>query len=66
MEFMCPKCGKVFRPHRFIGLRHPSQAKCPDDNTRGQLTEKGQEQRKQIFYSINQANKDAAKSFLLS
>ena len=65
MEFICqnPECEKIFRPHRFIALRHPSKARCPDCNTRGLPTEKGRNQRKQIFSAINQANKEAAKTF---
>ena len=61
MEFRCPECNKVFRPHRFIAIRHPSQAKCPTCKVRGLVTEKGKKVRKSMFQAINQANIDGAK-----
>ncbi|KKL80986.1 hypothetical protein LCGC14_1999320 [marine sediment metagenome] len=54
MEFECPKCQKVFRPHPHIGMRHPSAAKCPVCKIRGELTEKGKEGRRIRFLAINQ------------
>ncbi len=53
MEFECPKCKKIFRPHRFIGLRHPSQAKCPDCDVKGVITEKGKDCRNSVYHEIN-------------
>lgn len=63
MEFMCPKCKQVFRPHRFIGLRHPRQAKCPDCDVRGTITVRGTKIRKSIFHECNKANAEAEKKF---
>ena len=56
MEFKCPKCKKVFRPHPFIAMKHPSQAKCPECNVKGKLTERGRKIRESRFHAINQAN----------
>ena len=60
MEFNCPKCEKTFRPHRFIGLRHPSKAKCPRCGTKGEITERGQNIRGIIFRDCRIASADAA------
>ena len=62
MEFQCLKCKTVFRPHRFIAIRHPSQAKCPKCGVKGKITERGKEIRKSIFGAINQANIDSLKN----
>lgn len=60
MEFMCPKCKKTFRPHTFIATRHPSQAKCPQCGTKGEITERGKNIQKSRFQAINRANAAAA------
>ena len=56
MEFECPQCKKIFRPHPFIGLKHPSQAKCPVCKVRGKITKQGKKIRNSRFHAINQAN----------
>lgn len=56
MEFECPKCKKAFIPHPFIGMRHPSQAKCPKCKVRGYITERGKKTRRSRFHAVNQAN----------
>ena len=63
MKFKCPKCGKIFHPHPFIAMRHPSKAKCPDCNVKGKITEKGQGIRNSRFLAINEANAAAAETF---
>lgn len=55
MEFQCVKCDNVFIPHTFIGMRHPSQARCPDCGAKGKLTERGKEGRKSRFHEMNKA-----------
>ena len=60
MEFKCPKCKKIFRPHRFIALRHPNKAKCPECKVKGKITDKGQEIRGIIFRDCRIANAAAA------
>lgn len=54
MEYSCPKCKKLFRPHTFMGVRHPSQVKCPDCKTKGKITVQGLENRRSRFAAINQ------------
>jgi len=56
MEFECPQCKKLFWPHRFIAMRHPSQAKCPICKVRGKITLKGKRGRSSRFHAVNQAN----------
>lgn len=65
MEFRClnSECKAVFRPHRFIALRHPSQAKCPKCGTKGKIIKRGAEIRRSIFHAINRANAEAAETF---
>ncbi len=64
MEYKClnSKCKKIFRPHPFIAMRHPSLVRCPLCNSKGKITERGLEYRKSRFHAINQANADAAKN----
>lgn len=54
VEFKCKKCGEVFRPHRFIGHRHPSQARCPKCDGKGKITKQGDAERKDRFLASNQ------------
>lgn len=54
MEFECIKCRELFRPHPFIGMRHPSNAKCPKCGAKGKLTKKGRKARKSRFGAMNQ------------
>lgn len=63
MEFKCTNsdCGKLFRPHPFIGMRHPSKVKCPDCKSRGKITDAGRDNYKSRFHAINQANIEGAK-----
>ena len=62
MEFQCENCSELFHPHRFIALKHPSQAKCPKCNSKGYKTKKGTKEFKEIHHAINQANVEAAKA----
>ena len=57
MEFICTNkdCKHVFRPHRFIALRHPNKAKCPKCDSKGIMTEKGKDVFKDHHYYINQS-----------
>lgn len=57
-DFQCSKCNKLFRVHTFILMRHPSQAKCPKCDSKGNLTEQGREHRSSRFHAINQTHQD--------
>ena len=61
MKFQClnPECKKIFHPHPFIGMKHPSKAKCPACGTKGALTEEGQRERGNRFHEINQTHAEA-------
>lgn len=54
MEFKCKnkKCETLFRPHRFIGFKHPGNARCPDCGGKGVMTNRG----KKMFNSRHMAS----------
>ncbi len=57
MEFECKNkaCKEIFHPHRFIGFRHPGNARCPKCGAKGKLTEFGKEMRRSRFTEMNKA-----------
>ena len=55
MQYKCLNCRKSFNVHPFILMRHPGNAKCPDCDGKGKLTEQGKKERSSRFQAMNQS-----------